>query len=109
MFDKLIEILFGILTIDAIVIMGTIFGLTELFKQWKKQSKKALSDFQIRLISLGFGLITSIIVLESYPLKMQIVYGLFYSFAAPSIYWILKRYIIKNLSSDLDKTLSGQG
>lgn len=107
--EILLPILKQLITTDSIIIMTLILGMTEFIKQGFKHYKnvKALNNWTIRGISMIFGVFFSLAIL-TIPIKMRLVYGLFYAFTSSVLYLIGKRYIVTKYFPSLSNKLSGQ-
>lgn len=104
-----------LVTVDAIIVLAIIAGLTEFLKQFCKSpaiTKKfkfvrQLSNWEIRALSIVLGLIITPILMDN-TLKMELVYGLFYGVSASWIVLIIKHYFVKKYMPNLNRVLSGQ-
>lgn len=107
--EILLPILKQLITTDTVIIMTLTIGMTEFIKQGFKHYKnvKALDNWTIRGISMIFGVFFSIAIL-TVSIKMRLIYGLFYAFIAPVIYFIGKRYIADKYFPSISNKLSGQ-
>lgn len=107
--EILLPILKQLITTDTVIIMTLILGTTEFVKQGFKHYKNvnSLDNWTIRGISIIFGVFFSLAIL-TVSIKMRLIYGLFYAFVAPIIYFIGKRYIADKYFPKVSKTLSGQ-
>ena len=107
--EILLPILKQLITTDTVIIMTLTLGMTEFIKQGFKRYKniKSLDNWTIRGISMIFGVFFSLAIL-TVSIKMRLIYGLFYAFVAPIIYFIGKRYIADKYFPKVSKTLSGQ-
>lgn len=105
----LLPILSQLITVDIVLMMGLTIGTTEFIKQGFKhyEKVKSLDNWTIRVVSIIFGVFFSLIILTSYSLKMKIIYGLFYSFVSPILYWVGKRFLNKYFPT-VNKLTSGQ-
>lgn len=104
-----------LVTVDAIIVLAIIAGLTEFIKQFCKSPNvvkrfkfvRQLSNWEIRGLSIILGLVITPILMEA-SLKMELVHGLFYGVSASWIVLIVKHYFVKKYMPGMNKIWSGQ-
>jgi len=111
----IVDVAKRLITVDAIIVLAIIAGLTEFLKQFCKSPSvtnrfkfvRQLSNWEIRALSIVLGLIMTPILMDN-TLKMELVYGLFYGVSASWIVLIVKHYFVKKYMPNMNKAWSGQ-
>ncbi len=85
----------SLVTVDSIIIIGVIFGLTQFAKQfYKSKAGRKSPRWVTRGVALLVGMGATILLLDM-PLKHEVVYGLFYGGMSPLVFFLVKKKIIK--------------
>lgn len=113
--QAVVEVAKKLVTVDAIIVLAIIAGLTEFLKQFCKSPSiterfkfvRQLSNWEIRGVSIILGLIITPILMDN-TLKMELVYGMFYGVSASWIVLIVKHYFVKKYMPNMNKVWSGQ-
>ena len=97
---KIIETASSLITVNSVVIIGVIFGLTQFFKQFckselgRKYKLRPLTDWSIRGVAMILGVVLAQPLMDE-PWRIKLVYGLFYGGMTPLVVFIVKDKIVK--------------
>lgn len=118
--EKVTNILLELITLDAVVIIATIFFITEFFKQFfkgysKTKSKafflkgiRPLEDWEIRGMALIIGVIITPPFMDGgIDFRIKLIYGMFYGGSTGIVIRITKALINKYFPKT-GKVWSGQ-